>query len=390
MQRMKRVLALLFVLFAAGLVLLWTQRDPPHGEPLGPSSALERAAAPSTREALPLPSTPSRASEDAPAPIGAAAPAVSEDDPPQQVADEEAPPEEEIEAGECSLDLGVYDSASGHPVAGGVDLWRLAVPGTPVWVAGDQLQAQVQLADGRALFERLPSGRYRVGVHARRAGAQDPPEFVVSCPLTRIDLSVEMPRRFRVLLDVRDESGLPLNQAVMHVPTDSMSIAPPDWSQRRVPVSGKYVGRTEAVEWDSPKEPKPISAGGQGFEIGEYLEATPRSGGSRHVLLEFEGRSSVRCPIRYSGSELTRLLAVSIPTRHIAERVRTRDGLALQPGQVVIEAQCTAVDASTLENPQDWRQVPIRIQLRASGYAPLDVEHRLGAAELPELVLERP
>ena len=387
MKHVKRGFALLFLLFASVLVWLWAQRDPAPGEPHGTASAHASTTAPPARTELPIPPTSSRAREAAPVPTTSSP--VSEAQAPPGDADEQAPPEEEIEAGECSLDLGVYDVANGHPVPGGVDLWRLAVPGTPVWAAGDQLQAQAQLADGRAHFERLPSGRYRVGVHARRAGSEDPPEFVVSCPLTRIDLSVAMPRRFRVLLDVRDESGLPLNQGVMNVPSDSMSIAPPDWSQRRVPVSGKYVARTEAVEWESTKDPRPISAGGQGFEIGEYLEATPRGGASRHVLLEFEGRSSVRCPIRYSGSELASLLAVSIPTRQIAERVRTRDGVSLPPGQVVIEAVCTAVDASTLADPQDWRQVPIRIQIKLSGYKALDIVHRLGDGLLPELVLER-
>lgn len=367
---MKRGLGLVCLLLAAGFGLAWLQCQPSPAGPRSPAPATGATRA-QAEPLLSVPASQARASEprSAPAVLEAARAAVesAQELPP---AEESPLPVEPIEAGACTLELGLFETSTADPVCGGIELWRLALPGTPVWVAGDQLQAQVDLENGRARFEHLPSGRYRVGVHQRRLGAEDPPAFEVEGPLTRVELRVELPRRFRVLLDVRNESGLPLDAAQVHRPTDSISIAAPAWSQPRRPRAG---GETvvEAVEWNSGTRRELAVAAGQGFDLGEFQEATPRSGASRHILLEFPGRSSVRCPILASEDDPARRIAISVPIEAIAERVRTQDGVPLRREQIVIEAVCTAVERGTQGDAQDWRRISVAVSVRAAGYQPL-------------------
>ena len=297
------------------------------------------------------------------------------------------PAPDPLESGECALELSLHDARNGQLVAGDVELWRCDAPGNAAWTAGDQLQASASLENGRGLFQQLPEGSYRVHCKARRANGDDPPAFQVSGPLTRVDLSIELPQRFRVLLDVRDESGLLLDEAQLHPPSASMSIAPPDWIARRRPTSGSEGLSVSAVEWSTGADSQPIRAAAQGLELGTFDEASSTGNRSRHARLTFQGRSSVVCAIPSQATDPLRLVAVSIPLNTIFERVRTQDGLPIEPAQLKVEAECQAVEQSSFENPRAWRDIVIRLRVECAGYARFERDYRLSDGAIPEIVL---
>lgn len=320
----------------------------------------------------------------------APAPALEANVPPEASAPEpEAPveeaeltfdeePEDPVEKGACVLELTVIAKTRGVlPPEGQVELWRLSAPGNEHWTEGDQLQASLPLVHGFARFTELPAGRYRVRCSAERGGAPGPEPFEVACPTTAQTVEIELPRMFRVLLDVRDETGLPLDRGALAPATASRDFTAPSWVRARQLREKRNGYGISAVEWTTPGSPTPIVAGPEGFELGTYPESTAQLDRSRHATVLFEQRSSVRCPIRASGAGDQHLLAVSVATEPLLDCVRAPDGRTLRELEATLEVDCTAVTIESGAPPPDWRAIPLRVQIQCAGFESLAFEATL-------------
>ncbi|MBK8180449.1 MAG: hypothetical protein IPK67_16465 [Planctomycetes bacterium] len=325
---------------------------------------------------LPVDRTPAPAPE-ANAPAEASAP---EHEPPVEEVELtlEEDPLDPIEKGACALELTVVAKArSVLPPEGQVELWRLSAPGNEHWSEGDQLQASQTLERGFARFTELPTGQYRVRCSAERGGAPGPEPFEVACPTTTRTVEIELPRMFRVLLDVRDETGLPLDRGALAPATDSQDFTGPSWVRRRQARQKRGGHGISAMEWGNSGALTPILAGPEGFELGTHPESTTQHGRSRHATVHFEHRSSVRCPIRAAGVGDQHLLAVSVATEPLLDVVLTPDGRTLRELEATLDVDCTAVTIEPGAPPPDWRAIPLRVQVRCAGFEPLDFEATL-------------
>jgi hypothetical protein len=378
------------VVLGALLFCLWSSAPDPTAPEL---DALQAAATKKNTE-LKLPPVPSQPRGATPTDVGRTSPEQQssppndpELGPPEEAAGEE--PEDPIELGACTLELRVFDRLTGEPVATGAELWRLEAPGNQHWTAGDQLQAKQLMEHGRGRFFDLPAGRYRVRADARRLDSADPPAFEVRAPNTEVALQIDLPRSYRVFVDVRDAAGLYVGRASVLPASDSHSIEAPSWRTERRLREGSPEAVSTAVEWNIHGDAVDIDAGPRGFELGEFREATARSGGSRHVKLSFEAQSSVKCPLLMTPETDARYLAVCVPLSAIRAAVRLEDGRSLGELPHRIEASCTAVPILDSSAAPDWRQVPIDVRVDCGGFQPLQFELRLAEWPLRERVLMR-
>lgn len=79
----------------------------------------------------------------------------------------------------ASLELRFVDAASGAPVSGEIDLWRLDVAADTEWTAGDVRIGEAELEEGRAVFPELAVGTYRVEAVMQKRTAESLPAFEV-------------------------------------------------------------------------------------------------------------------------------------------------------------------------------------------------------------------
>lgn len=302
-----------------------------------------------------------------------------------------------LELGTCSLDVVVRDRAGGGPASGRVELWRLAAPGNLRFEAGDQRQGTAELLDGRANFQALPSGSFRVAVLRARWGSEDPPPFLVEGPSTAIELWVDTPRSRAVQLDVRDTSGRRLRLPARVVGASASWNEPPAWVVPRRPLevdappalpSGPRDRQWRADGARGAVEPGPLF-----YDLGEFTEASARDGRERRWVVFLEGYAEIVCDLPPTAEGPVRLAALAVSLAEIRDRARSADGGPLDRASLAIDAVSEAFQLTTSQvHPDDeqaWQRAVARIGVSAPGFAAAKLRYTRGAGPLPEIVLVR-
>ncbi len=296
-----------------------------------------------------------------------------------------SPPPDPVQTGPAALDLQLVDAATDQAVASYVELWRIDAPDNEHWTAGDQLQDQAQVPVEGWLFTKLPEGRYRIVCHSQVWG-EEAPETDVLAPLTSLRLALQLPREFRIRLDVRDRFGV-------QVPSLSLSTAgweslgaQDEWRSERGLKSGAGVAigmrgsRMGGRRWKSVSPQPP-----EGFDLGQFHEAD--RGSHRREVREYKTpdgcRVRVRIPPR-SASDLD-LVVVALSTSEVEPLVRVPPGWAGQL-EVIIVGDTEKRDASL--QGSGWDRAPVSMCVSGPGLFTFLHAWRAADGELPRILLK--
>jgi len=389
--RRSRNPALGAVLALAAAGALWLALREPAEAPV-----LARSAAPETHAAeLPIDDPPVDLRE--PVPVQEAAPPAEEAPAAEDLVPEELEelvidfseskplPPDPVQPGPALLDLQLVDADSEEGVASHVELWRIDAPENEHWTEGDQLQDQAWVPVEGWAFRNLPEGRYRVVCHAQVWG-EEAAEVEVRAPRTRLSLDLELPRAFRVRLDVRDRFGVQVASLALVSRGDELVDPQESWRNERMVKNwsgeswGYAVGRgwVDPFSHDGPQPP-------EGFDLGSFYEVD--RGGHRRTVLELEvpggGRVRVTLPTRRD-SDLD-LIAVVVAPSEVEPLVRVPPGFA---ATIELRVVGQAIERDTSLPGGGWERAPVSIRAWAEGLNAVEHAWRAADGELPPVVLE--
>jgi hypothetical protein len=278
-----------------------------------------------------------------------------------------------VQAEPATLELRLVDARDGAPVASAVDLVRLG-PG----LAAPPRRVEVPLEG--AVLPGLPAGRYRAHVHARRRAADDPPAFELVAPRGEVELPVQLPSAWRVLLGLRDEEGRPLRMARASSGYEGLPAAAPPFV-----VDAQGVGQL-AEERAAPMDfgSRHLSAEEDGrFVLGHARDLDCDAGGSPWYELVPRDRCAVR--LELPGHELSSedfpdssadelvFVALSVPDDWFAGAILLPDGSRAVDRGLELTVRGEPVPATT---DDAWRRAPVRVRAELAGYEPLEFVYR--------------
>jgi hypothetical protein len=374
------LVALLLALALAVVTALWLLR-PGHDAVAAPDLA---QAAPAQVSAAEL------RSPREPEPLTRAEVA-SVEPPAESFEEEDLPPEAEgpwppdpVQLGPAMLDLRLRDARSGEPIGSFVHLWRIDAPGNEGWTEGDQLQTEAQVPEEGWLFTRLPEGRYRLVCDAA-SWDSEPPEITVSAPRTTLDVSIDVPTRFRVRVVVRDRYGaLVPSVTVTQEQSDRLSLSEP-WRFERQLRSGDMSWSDFDGQADAPFRPNLEPQPEDGFDLGLYGGATRGAPKVSVLTLETPDRARVRVRVPARADGDLRMVAVAVPLADVASRVLIPGGA---PAQADVEVWGEAIEFDpALPLGGGWDHAPVRIRAGLAGYEPVDELWTVALGELPWIEL---
>lgn len=296
----------------------------------------------------------------------------------------------------ASVFLRVLDRATGASLASPIELWQLGLPEDEVWGPGDRLHGEFELPTDGLEIENLPLGRYRALVLARPRGAEDPPEFTLGAGGLSVELQIDLPRAYRLYLQVVDESGVPVEQAwikrsIEYLGRAKAAFAKPRWKKGDEHffgvgggAGGSYRGTTRR-----PSE--------RGFELHTWREVSCGSVFTRKLLLRPEGRGDVlwkhtglveagKIPEQRIVGERD-FLGVALPESWFDDALFLPDGRRARDAGASIQIVSDTVELRAGE-PRPWLRVPIRVSAQAEGFRDLAFSYRLERGPPDMRVLE--
>ncbi len=263
----------------------------------------------------------------------------------EEVLEEEDLCPDDVEPGDRTLMLRLFNSETRVPVSGRVHLWRLGLPETVDWTAGDGYRAAVKVPKDGIELAGLPAGRYRVDADDQPLSAEPPPEFELRAVHNVKDIAVRPLRSFQVTLRVVDHTGRAVTaRATMFTSGRDSTLRPPSWAKPRE--------RKRAV----PRSTAWCSGGFHGYSIrlGPDTQAftVPERTRSRHDTWDRSFWPDKMSRVRLSVESIRgprRFVAPCVPLTLL----RTLIGA---PPDADIRAWADA-DADA-----DWRDIPITIK----------------------------
>jgi len=307
-----------------------------------------------------------------PAPIEVAERPLDEEleDPPEEL---EEPPREPIEVGPHSLLLRAIDFESREPIEIRAELWRVDVPASGGWSAGDVLQAWLTIAKEGSRVQGLPSGRYRIHCGAERRGAPDPSVFSVDGSGEAPLVEVRFPRVREIRLRVLDETWAEIRTGRLRSESSSSSRSDePRWVQRRRFKRSGCIGIGGGCGFSRRGCWRDVEAGSQGFPLGDADEAT--RDGVRTVastLAPAGRRTAVKVSHASDAAGDWDYVAVSVPLERIEALVHLPDGRRAVDAGARIDAWCDAAPGP----PGMAASMTIRVRVTFAGFRALEFEY---------------
>ena len=400
---MKRLLPLVLLLAVA--FTAWQMAGEPHSDqepsPTGPEQETE-----SELEAAP-------AVEEGVAPILRESAPPMEEDPeriePEVIEEEEALFEEDlppdpIQHGDCAIEVTLLDSLTKERVSGTVQLWRLNAPGNEGWHSGDQLQHQAEAVDGLFLADELPEGEYRLFATFAKDGAESGPAFTVAGRATALTQEVVMPHAEQLFLVLYRADGTPIlgtsgegiSWATAGTGGSTTFDVEPSWLNRRWPRQDgvfETIGMGGGWMGGHHRSWRPLEPEFFGFALGEAQQDSRGNRTYYRFFFRQEKDASMAVRIRPEGARS--YLAVFLTPMEVQERLVFPAGVPFRDltADISIEAEALPLHHGNRPSGEVQNQeallleVPVRITIRAEGFARLEHTWRLRDGRLPELLL---
>ncbi len=321
-----------------------------------------------------------------------------DDSDPQDEAQESDP---SGEAATSTLDLFVFDSRTGAPVAAHVSFW-----GAQVGPGGSRLPSGLRTVDvptGGLCLEACPAGSYEAVVHESVPVRTGPQTFEVKGLYTRVDLSLHPPHDFGCRLRVRDERGRILSDIEVKPGFRFESSYLPE----AIPSDGSETTRNRnpgelREEWNDHLEHKEDTSVRRNqwshrhavdgwFDFGRFTQASREACAGAYYQLRRslgDGRYTL-CELRIdtrdappSEEELPfDLVAVLPSTQFVVERIRPPDGRTGDDFRDFIQIESDALPVAQCRYAGDpWRSVPLEIKIQVPGFTAWQTTVRAGEA----------
>ncbi len=260
-------------------------------------------------------------------------------------------------------------------------LWRLRVPASHGWTAGDEVAMPDEDSLPEYVWRDLPCGTYRFECTNKRRGAADPPEFTIAKANEDMSIVIDECRTFPVRLTLYNTDGTFCDKCSVRDTggwTHPQHERPPRWATPRVPEG--WVRKSEA-EFGAPvgdsvgeESPRPCLAASDGWiQVGEVTE--DREGCESTESWEILTESGVCFTVRLNCWQLQSTDFVGIAPRRseILENVIDEQNRSiLEVAEVRLNVTCDPVPSRI--DAKQWESIPVRVRVLGDGYRPLDFE----------------
>lgn len=302
------------------------------------------------------------------------------------------------ESARANLTLELVDAETGLGVHDPVILWRLDLPETKEWTAGDERVNGKRVESPELRFEDLPIGRYRVVPWELAIGAESPPAFDIGPGENRVRLEIETAGRRQVSLALVDRSGKPLQGELRFYKERSQAgfnaHHTPDWANersRKDVILGGAAGGGRRIASSSHRSWRARRKGPDGYELGAlYSSSVVMKYQHLWKLRVFSGEAPAtgatpegrhyEVKLVVPDATADAYLAVAVDPRDIA---RALEGVNDLPLDVCEGALSLTLRAARKDEPED---VVVEIAFEHDDRR-LDVTWRPLAEDLPPLVV---
>ena len=297
--------------------------------------------------------------------------------------------------GSCRLELTLRIGPDERKLEGEVALWRLGLPETTGFTAGDELAASAKVGkDGRVHFENLVEGTYRLRIAGQRAHTEDLAAFEVRGATSTYAFDVPGRRSHHAFLRVVDERGEPLMAGAMEKGGLRIGYTEgaPSWVTQRaekrddgsIALSGGGAGA--GFSGCGGAFPGRLVADERGFDLGARLEDSLMERVGSRVRVTFEGQSDVAWRLAHDAQGERTFLGVVVPPERVHAHVTMPDGLPAVDSGARFQIHCEPI-LVTDDTPADaWRRVPIKVKVLLDRYEKLEYTFTLDD-EAPQHVM---
>jgi len=284
----------------------------------------------------------------------------------------EETPVDPIAAGDCSLFVSLASAGTGEPVRSKIKLYRLGVPGSEHWTAGDQLHTTVKVPRDGKWIHKLPEGRYRIHALAQRHPSQDPFHFSVRGATTKRSFELPMPRTFRSRLVVVNEHGAPIREAQKRrgfYSSHARTVEIPWVRERKLRDPDRYtlmIGGGIGGGTGGRRRWLAVTATDGAFDLGKFRE-DPRD--EQHFYptrFRILDRTEVRVRQAHEPGRDQTWMAFSVKPRSIEDTIFYPDGRLASRARVWIHSD--AVIAPEPCPAEFWRTLKLSVRVSLEGY----------------------
>jgi len=272
-------------------------------------------------------------------------------------------------------DPGAADEASLPEFFG--ELWRLNVPQSDEYSAGDECVLETSRIDQRSTASELPYGTYRFHCTNRRHGTLDPPGFVVDQPECAVTLAIEQRRRFPVRLTIYSGDGAVIESCAVKYDGARARVnsnRTPNWASPRInyhdeTASARPVGITTFKAGARIAVNMRVNGTGR-FEVGDFTEDADgvRSVDTWVATVESGGRVVVQ--VDCTDVIVADFVGVAPTPTEIMHTVVDEHGDPVEGlAESDVKIGCIAVLRST--NGMQWASVPVLATVSRAGFETL-------------------
>lgn len=309
-------------------------------------------------------------------------------------------PADRLEQGDSELILRIVDRATRRSAPGFVHVWRRNAPANDAYGAGDQLQAEVWIGEGRdgESIQGLPPGEYQILALAQRFGALDlEPIRLGPGKTVRYDLPIDLPMERRVRAEVFDEDGQRLGQVLEIVgrPVETergilpQRLEPRVWTEAGKPLRPYPEQGPPVLEWPRRRGGTPLQSDGYGFDLGTYREDSKERNVLQPILLNPAEGCAVEVVVDGEHLGPATYVGVSVDPEPFEARVLLPDNRPAGSAGATIRVTSRAQRLTGRSGNEFWKRIPIKIEAQLEGYRDLEVIFTLADGPPAYIKMER-
>ncbi len=280
-----------------------------------------------------------------------------------------------IERGNCSLFLRLADAETGEPLAGRIELWRIAAPANENWSAGDQLQATAVVKTEGTEFARLPAGAYRAICLGAAEGAEYADEFSVGGSLTKHTLLVHAVREIALHLELFDIHGYRIEEATIKrrgYSRRNRDLPRPEWRVERESLRGLEItvrgggggfGGRSSQTWNRAQAEE------HGFALGAFLQSSRSKTRSYRFGVRIAGRGEIEFEIELHPQDGGHFVGVFVSEADALAQLVLPDGRTADDPDVDTLVKSVPVPRKGRPALQAWQESSIEMVVLREKFA---------------------
>lgn len=300
---------------------------------------------------------------------------------------EKGPPDR-IETGNGAIRVRVINRASGQLASGRVDLWRIGAPANDAWSLGDQWQRKAQLAQGRAQFDDLAPGHYRVFLPDSTPDSVEPEAFEVFDGVRELNIAADFPRQFPCYVNVVRSNGSRVESVRIDLTAlgGSREDLRPSWLRPRRHLHLTELRTYGSIAGSSSRQPiRDPELTEKGFLIGELSEPSRSANASWRLRVRADGLVAEGV-IRGGDAVNQTVTAVLVDPIEVAGSFLDETGMALDD----VAAHLSVRGGIVISNlPAPWLEATFDIKVSHTDFEPYSGQWSPADGALEKTVLTK-